>query len=114
MSDRLLTNIIELERALQAELEREDARACAWREREFATLEQALTTTRQQLRQRHAEQLTTARRDAAAAAERERLTTEAWCERLAALPDSLLREVLRRHLPSILPETGDDHPHGQG
>jgi ATPase subunit of ABC transporter with duplicated ATPase domains len=114
MSDRLLTNIIELEKTLQGEVEREEARASAWRERELAALEQEFTTSRQQLQQRQAEQLGAARRDATAAAERQRLAMAAWCERLAALPDSRLREVLHRHLPSILPEAGDDHPHGQG
>lgn len=34
MNDRLLTNIIELEKTLQEELVREEARASVWRERE--------------------------------------------------------------------------------
>jgi dsDNA-specific endonuclease/ATPase MutS2 len=113
MSDRLLANIIELEKTLQEELAQEEAHANAWREREYAALEQELITTRQQLQQREAEQLAAARREAEVAAEHQRLATVAWCERLAELPDSFLREVLHRHLPSILPEAGDDHPHGQ-
>lgn len=47
MSDRLLTNIIEQGKALQAEVEQEEARASAWCERELAALEQELTSTRQ-------------------------------------------------------------------
>jgi hypothetical protein len=114
MGERLLNSIIELEKALQAEVAREEARAAAWREREFAALELTLATARRQLQELEVDRLASARRDAETCAEGLRQDTAAWCERLAALPDSLLREVLLRHLPDLLPETSDDHPHVQG
>lgn len=113
MSDRLLISIIELEKTLQEEVRREEERAAAWRERECAALARMLAAEQRQRQSDTAARAVEARREAGTAAERLRLETDEWCARLAALPDSLLEAVLRRYLPAILPETDDDHPHGQ-
>jgi hypothetical protein len=114
MSDRLLTSIIELEKALQEEVRREEERAAAWRERECAALVVALEAEQRQLQREEAGRAAAARQAAEAAAVDLRLANEAWCARLAALPDSFLKAALQRQLTTLLPGTGDDHPHGQG
>lgn len=114
MSDRLLISIIELEKTLQEEVRREEERAAAWREREFAALTQILVSEQRQQQREEVARAATARREAGAAAERLRLETDDWCARLAALPDNFLEAELRKQLSAILPETDDDHPHGQG
>jgi len=114
MSDRLLTSIIELEKALQAEVAGEAARAAAWRERELAILAAAMEAAGHQLRTMEAEQVAAARRAAEADAAQLQRETVAWCQHLAALPDKVLERVLLRQLPLLMPEAGDDHPHGQG
>lgn len=114
MSDRLLISIIELEKTLQEEVRREEERAAAWREREFAALTQMLAAEQRQRQSEAATRAATARREAGAAAERLRLETDGWCARLAVLPDNFLKAVLCKQLSAILPETDDDHPHGQG
>ena len=114
MSDRLLTSIIELEKLLQEEVRREEERAAAWCERECAALAQVLAVEQRQRQSDEAARAESARREAGAAAERLRLETDEWCARLAALPDNFLEAVLLRQLSAILPETDDDHPHGQG
>lgn len=113
MSDRLLTSIIELEKTLQEEVRREEERAASWREREYLTLVAMLEEEQRQLQSEEAGRTAAARQEAEAAAAELRLANEAWCARLAALPDSFLEVALHRQLAALLPETGDDHPHGQ-
>ena len=114
MSDRLLTAIIALEKALQEEVCREAALAAAWRERELAALTREMTAARQAIEARQAEATAEARRGAEAEGERICTAVAARCARLAALPDHFLEELLRERLGMILPEAGDDHPHGEG
>ena len=114
MSDRLLTSIIELERSLQGEVASEQARAVAWLERELAMLAAEMKASGQQLLTAEAEQVAAARREAEAAAAQLQQDSAAWCKRLAELPDAVLERVLLRQLPLLMPEAGNDHPHGQG
>lgn len=114
MSDRLLASIIDLEKTLQEEVRREEERAAAWRDRELAALEAEREETRRTLDKWHAEQTAAARRKAEAEGETRRTAGAARCARLAGLSDSFLEDVLRRQLNLLLPEGGDDHPHGQG
>jgi hypothetical protein len=114
MSDRLLASVIELEKALQEEVAQEEARAAAWQERELAALAAGMELSRQALDGWHAGQTAEIRRRAEAEAETLRAAGAARCARLATLSDGFLVEVLRRPLTLLLPETGDDHSHGQG
>jgi len=113
MSERLLTSIIELEKALQAEVASEAARAQAWKERELGLLAGDMAAARDQLRTTEAEQVAAARRAADADAAQLQREMMAWCQRLAGLPDAVLERLLLRQLPRLMPEAGDDHPHGQ-
>jgi len=114
MSERLLTSIIELEKALQAQVAGEAARAAAWQERELALLGGDIAAAREQLRTIETEQVAAARRAADADAAQLQRETMAWCQRLAGLPDAVLERLLLRQLPLLMPEADDDHPHGQG
>lgn len=114
MSDRLLTSVIELEKTLQEEVRQEEVRAAAWREREIAALHAEADAVRQELARFHAEQVAEAQRQAAAEAAALQVADTARRERLAALAEPFLEELLRRQLDALLPETCDDHPHGEG
>ena len=114
MSDRLLTTIIELEEALQEEVRREAERAGAWRDREYAALAAAATEEHRWLDMQEREQVAAAQQAAAEEAGHWQAAADTWCARLAALSDPFLKELLRRHLAMVLPETGDDHSHGEG
>lgn len=114
MSDRLLATIIELEKALQEETRREAERAAAWRDRELAALALEASADRQKLSGAEAKELSAARQEVEAEGTRLLAAAEARCTRMTALSDAVLEEVLRRQLHRLLPEDGDDHPHGQG
>lgn len=114
MSDRLLAGVIELERILQEEVRREESRAAAWQEREVAALTAGLEAGRRELERRRAEQLAEARHLAEAEGAALQAAAAARCARLVNLEDTFLEEVLRRQLGALLPEAGDDHPHGEG
>ncbi len=114
MSDRLLASVIELERTLQEEVRQEELRAVAWQERESAALTAGLEEIRRELERRLVEQTEATRCRAQAEGEALRAAGAARCLRLAALSEAFLEELLRRQLDLLLPEVGDDHPHGKG
>lgn len=113
MGDRLLAGIIELEAALQEEVRREELRAAAWLSRELAALDTGIEPVRGALESWRERQTAAARAAAEAEAEGRRAAGEARCAALAALPETFLEELLRGRLDRLLPEAGDDHPHGQ-
>lgn len=113
MTDGLLDNIIDLEKRIQAEVAAEQTRAEEWRVRELATLEEESAEARM-IEEAHCRELL--------AEQEEQLKGEgtaleaaasAWCQRLLALDDEILSDVLKRHLAGILPGGDYDHPHGQ-
>lgn len=114
MGDRLLASVIELEKLLQEEVRQEEARVAAWREREEAALAAGLETARRELAVWRDAQAAAGRRDAESAGAALRAAAAERCARLAALPEDFLERVLQPQLSSLLPEVGDDHPHGQG
>lgn len=114
MSDRLLASVIELERTLQEEVRQEELRAASWQERESAALAAELEETRRELERRHVEQTEATRCRAEAEGEALQAAGAARCSRLSALSEAFLEELLRRQLDLLLPEVGDDHPHGEG
>ena len=113
MTDGLLDNIIELEKRIQAEVTAEQVRAEEWQARELCTLlsECADNRTIDEARCREvlAEQEEQLKGDGTALEE----ATSSWCQRLLALNDEVLHDVLKRHLAAILPGGDYDHPHGQ-
>lgn len=113
MTDRLLATVIELEKTLQEEVRAEEARAAAWQERELAQLATARETVRLELARWRDEQAAAVHRTAEAEAVALRQAAAARCARLTALPDRFLAKLLKQQLDSLLPEVGDDHPHGQ-
>lgn len=114
MTDRLLATVIELEKALQEEVRAEEERAAAWRERELAQLDADLAGTRAQWSSWQEEQAAAARHAADRAATELQAAAAARCTRLATLPESFLVKLLEQQIAALLPEVGDDHPHGQG
>jgi hypothetical protein len=113
MTDGLLDSIIELEKRIQAEVTAERTRAEEWQAREFATLLTESTDARM-IEEAHFRE-TLAEEEAQLIAESAALeaTASAWCQRLLALNDEILRDVLKRHLAAMLPGGDYDHPHGQ-
>ncbi|MDG5469174.1 hypothetical protein P9J64_12665 [Deltaproteobacteria bacterium IMCC39524] len=113
MTDGLLDNIIELEKRIQAEVSAEQARAKEWQARELSTLLVECADTRKieeaRCRRLFAEQEEQLKGEGTALEE----AACAWCQRLLALNDEVLHDVLKRHLAAILPGGDYDHPHGQ-
>jgi hypothetical protein len=113
MTDGLLNNIIELEKRIQSEVAAEQARAEEWQVRELAGLQSYCAETRMveeaSCREALAEQEVQLKGEGAALEE----SASNWCQRLSALNDEMLRDVLKRHLAAILPGGDYDHPHGQ-
>lgn len=114
MTDGLLENIIQLEKQIQANVATEQARAEQWQERELAALENSLVAARSATEERRKKAL----REKKAELLREGASLEAaakdWCQRLEKLQDTILEDVLKRHLAGVLPGGDHDHPHGQG
>jgi hypothetical protein len=113
MSDDLLNNIIELEKRIQADVAVEQTRAEEWQVRELATLSNDCAEARR---------IEEARCQGLLAEQEEQLKREGtalevaasdWCQRLLALNDTILHDLLKRHLAAILPGGDNDHPHGQ-
>lgn len=114
MGDHLLKAIITLEKELQSQVQKESARAAAWRERQFAELAGEDQEFRATLATARSEQLEVARRAAAAKGEEQLAAARSWCARLESLPDEICLAQLQLLLRRLLPEAGDDYPHGQG
>lgn len=114
MTDGLLENIIQLEKQIQSEVADEQVRAAAWQAREMSAMQDALEKTRlieeQRRRQSLAEKKAAIEREGAAL----EAASSAWCQRLADLDETRLRDALKWHLAAILPGGDHDHPHGQG
>ena len=113
MTDGLLDNIIELEKRIQVEVTAERTRAGEWQVRELATLVSECAEARI---------IEEARCRGLLAEQEEKLKAEgtalekaacALCQRLLALNDEVLHDVLKRHLAAILPGGDYDHPYGQ-
>jgi hypothetical protein len=113
MTDGLLDNIIELEKRIQAEVTAEKALAEEWQVRELSALQSEGADTRA---------IEEARCRGLLAKQEEQLKGEGtalveaasvWCQRLLALNDEVLLDILKRHLAEILPGGDYDHPHGQ-
>ena len=113
MTDGLLDNIIELEKRIQAEVTAEQTRAEEWQARELATLLNECAEVRMikeaRCRELLAEQEEQLKGEGIALEE----AASAWCQRLLALNDEVLHDVLKRHLTAILPGGDYDHPYGQ-
>jgi len=113
MTDGLLNNIIELEKRIQSEVAAEQARAEEWQVRELAGLQSNCAETRMteeaRCREALAEQEVQIKGEGVALEE----AASDWCQRLSALNDEMLRDILKRHLAAILPGGDYDHPHGQ-
>jgi len=114
MSDLLLENIIALEKRLQRQLEAERSRAAAWQERELDALAATLAAAEAATDQLDQQALAAARVELEAQAAAMVAAAATLAERLAALDNAELEQRLRARLDAILPETGHDHPHGQG
>ena len=113
MGDHLLSAIITLEKELQSQVQQESSRASAWREHQFAELAREEQEFRNALVTARAEQVEAARRAAAARGEEELAAARNWCARLESLPDERCLAQLQPLLRRLLPEVGDDYPHGQ-
>ena len=114
MGDHLLSAIITLEKELQSQVQKESARAAAWREHQFAELAREEQEFRATLATTRLEQLEAARQAAEARGEEQLTATRNWCARLESLPDAICLAQLQPLLDRLLPEAGDDYPHGQG
>jgi hypothetical protein len=114
MNERLLSSIIALEKALQEEVREEEARARSWQERELAALAAVSEQHRRELELWRDEQAAAARVAAESEGAQLRAAAAGRAERLAALPQTFLQELLTRQLQRLLPEDDHDHPHGQG
>ena len=113
MGDDLLGTIIAFEKELQREVQAEASRATAWRERQLAAMAREEQEARAALEITRDEMMVYARAQAAVAGEQDLVAIQSWASRLKALPDEHCRARLAPLLRRLLPEAGDDHPHGQ-
>lgn len=113
MTDGLLEDIIQWEKQIQQQLAAEEQRVAAWSEQETAALEERLSVARKHAEDDDREALEAAREDARREAEARLKEAEQWCERLQAIDDQTLGEILQRHIEMIMPEAADDHSHGK-
>jgi len=113
MTDRLLENIIQLEKRIQSEVTAEQARASEWQQREVAAIELSLGAALAAEEERCQQMLAENERKLQCESAALEATSSAWCQRLSKLDDATLRDVLKRHLAAILPGGDHDHPHGQ-
>ncbi len=114
MKDGLLDEIIHLEKQLQDEVAVEEARAATWRDRELASLAEAKTRADAAEEEHRRQAMATADETARREAEELESRVTALCLRLENLADETLLRVLQRHLPTLLPGSDHDHPHGEG
>ena len=114
MTDGLLENIIQLEKQIQANVAAEQVRAEQWQKRELAALEISLLAERAATEKRRKQLLSEKKAALLREAAEIEAAAEDWCQRLAILDDTVLEEVLQRHLAGVLPGGDHDHPHGQG
>lgn len=114
MEDGLLDEIILLEKRIQAEVEAEEVRASAWRERELANLAAAETREKVAEEARFEQIMIRAQDSVRREAEALESAAQALCRRLEEIDDDDLRRALHRHLAILLPGGDHDHPHGEG
>lgn len=104
MREQLLDEIIQLEKTLLQQVEREKARIRLWVEQERAALEPVWVLAEaervQALQDALAEARELARQEEA---ERERLVRQ-YCRRLDGIPADFLEKLLRESLHRLLPE----------
>lgn len=113
MNERLLDDIIALEKSIQAQVDAEEERSRTWRDHELDKLAEEERALQQTLETDFEAALEQVRNDVEADTVRLQANTEAYCRRLSELSDTALREALRTVLTRILPEAGNDHADGQ-
>ena len=113
MTDGLLENIIQLEKQIQANVAAEQTRAEQWQERELAALENSLAAARSATEERRKQALSEKKAELLREGADLEAAAKDWCQRLEKLEDTILEEVLKRHLAGVLPGGDHDHPHGQ-
>lgn len=113
MGDELLDAIFALENEIQQQLLEEQERAGRWlagvREEQQCRLEAA----REEFEAAHRQALDEAYSTGEARAAAIEAEETAYCKRLTAIRDSVLREVLDRELAGILPGQAHDHQDGE-
>jgi hypothetical protein len=104
MSEQLLDDIIQLEKALFLQIEQEKKRIGLWIEQERAALEPVWSQAEHERVKALQEVLAAARELARQAeSEQERLVRQ-YCRRLDEIPTDFLEELLRESLHRLLPE----------
>ena len=114
MTDGLLESIIHLEKRIQADVADEQARACAWQQRELAALEASFAANQTNEEVSYQQQLAKKQVEVEQEGTALEAASSTWCQRLRNLEEATLRELLKRHLAVLLPGGEYDHPHGQG
>jgi hypothetical protein len=114
MTDGLLENIIQLEERIQTEVTAEQVRADEWQKRELAARQSSFTEAQATEKERCRKILTEKKAELLREGAALEADSSAWCQRLSSLDNTTLRDLLKRHLATILPGGDHDHPHGQG
>lgn len=113
MADQLLSAIIALEKDLQEQIQKEQSRALAWREQQLAALAADRERQHTALAATRSAEIEAVRQAAVGEGAHALAAARAWCARLEQLPDEVCIRHLAALLQRLLPEAGDDHPHGQ-
>lgn len=113
MNERLLDDIIALEKQIQAQTEIERQRSAAWRERELSHLDAAEQALRGQRDKQFHEAINKAETALEQQAQDQIEETGRLCQQLATLSAEELKSLVRDLLVRILPEPVDDHTNGQ-
>ncbi len=113
MHDHLLDDIIQLEKALQRQIENEKVRIQSWLEQERTLLEALPQEPEAVQTDIFADAIAQARSAAEHEAGLRRDVVAKRCSRLADLPTDWLIELLKHHLQGLLPEDGNDCQDGE-
>ena len=114
MHDHLLDDIIQLEKTLQRDVEKEKALIRSWLVQERYLLEPAAQQIETIQSESCAAEVAKAQRTAEREAAVHKAIVEQRCDRIVGMPSEWLTEHLKHHLQELLPEGGNDRQDGEG
>lgn len=100
----ILSDVIETEQEIQTILERERKKSLEWIERVRAEVEREIAGEEERLKESAAKTLADAEADAEAKATELVNNAALQARRLAHIDDEVLRKIVARYIPRILPE----------
>lgn len=114
MGERILDRIIALEKSLQREIEAERLRVESWFRTESSLIQADRQRSGSEADSALEEALARCTEDVSRLEADLRLETRKRLQRMELASESLLAELVSRHLDRLIPEADHDHQDGQG